>query len=207
MAEQPKPTPTLAEVIRRAIEARLAEVHVCLPGSIESYDKTQRRASVKPMLQRQYVDGDVESMPIINNVPVYFPSGGGASITLPVKKGDGCVLLFSERSLDRYLAQPLVKETETGDVRMHDISDAIAFVGVWPFLAPQAVGASDDTVRISIGVGNKVAIGGPTAELLDILSQTLQALATTTAGGFPLSSAAALALLKTQLDSIKGTLV
>jgi len=199
----PETTPTLPEILRRVLDARLAEVHTALPAKIVKYDAATRKADVQPLLKRQYADGDLASMPVITNVPVLFPSGGGASLTFPVRAGDGCLLVFAERSLDRWLAQSTVKEVETGDIRMHDISDAVAFVGLAPFGA--TLSASANSTALNLGTGGRVAIGTQAAELLDILSQTLAALITTTAGGFPLSSAATLTALKTQLDSIKGS--
>jgi hypothetical protein len=199
-------TPTLPEVLRAVLESRLADVHTALPAKIVKYDATTRKADVQPLLKREYVDGDIMSMPVISNVPVMFPSGGGAFLSFPVKAGDGCLLIFSERSLDRWLSQNNVGEVETADVRMHDITDAVAIVGLAPFAASQSLGASAADTVLNLGTGGRVAIGTQAAELLAILSQVLQALITTTAGGFPLSSAATLTALKQQLDSIKGTI-
>lgn len=55
--------------------------------------------------------------------------------------------------------------------------------------------------------GGTVALGGSTAEVVDILSQTLEALSITLGNlGYLLSESTTFATLKTQLDTIKGSL-
>lgn len=132
-------TPTLAELIEMAMEKRLLDVHTALPGRVEKYDATTQKADIKPMLKEPLVvDGDddvsieVESLPVITDVPVGWPRGGGFFLHLPIEKGDPVLLVFSERCIDSYLAGT---GGEVDPVMIHkfDLSDAMAIPGFAPF--------------------------------------------------------------------------
>jgi hypothetical protein len=161
-------TPTLAEVLKAALEARIAEIHVSLPAKIVRYDASKQLIDAQPLVKGRYVDeNDVEqaySLPVITNVPVCFPSGGGFRITFPLKVGDTVCLLFSERSLDTWLSQG--GEVDELDYRDHSLNDAQAFLGLRPFNAPlksaptdrMAMG-NDGGVTIEI-TGSEIRLGG-----------------------------------------------
>ncbi len=140
-------SPTLAEVVQLALESRLRSVHVALPGRIEKYDATQQKADVKPMVSdlSPTRDGEEveESLPIIPNVPVVFPRGGGYFVTMPLAPGDFVLLVFNERSIDTW-ASGDGAEKNPDDFRTHNLTDAVAIPGFYPF--SQSVGeASIDT--------------------------------------------------------------
>jgi hypothetical protein len=129
-------TPSLAEVIRAAMDGRLADVHVAIPGKIERYDPATQRADVKPLVKRRVAAADgeeiVESIPVVPSVPVLFPRSGAFFISLPLQVGDNVLLVFCDRSLDEFVFGPPGVEAEPDDFRTHDLSDAIAIPGVWP---------------------------------------------------------------------------
>lgn len=160
----------LAQLLKRASSEALRSVNTCMPGRIISYDSGSGMASVQPLLSRRQPGGLEEDMPVINGVPVIFPRAGGGSLTFPVSKGDGVLLVFSQRSIEEY------KESRDKvipvDPRAFDLSDAVAIIG----LAPGSGGASDavemsykgSTVRIDGGgvtiIGNLVVEGNVTLE-------------------------------------------
>ena len=121
----------LSEPLRAAVESVMSELHVCLPGRVERYDHAEQRAEVKPLLRRNYRDGEESDMPVIADVPVIWPRAGGASLTMPVQAGDGVLLVFADRSIDRWLAQG--GEVTPNDRRKHDLSDCVAIPGLVPF--------------------------------------------------------------------------
>ena len=88
----------LARLLRTSFASQARGLHTALPGRVVSYDKGKQSANIQPMLDRS-VNGETEQMPVVVGVPVIFPRGGGASITFPVQEGDGCLLIFCERSL------------------------------------------------------------------------------------------------------------
>ena len=133
-------TPELADIIRQAIEDRLAEVHVMLPGRIDSYDANLQKADVEPMIRRlqKTVDGEInEALPVIPGVPVVFMRAGGFKITTPVNAGDRCMLVFCERSIETYQTgdgrrgdnTALITQSDPGTFEMHGLSDPVAIMG------------------------------------------------------------------------------
>jgi len=70
-------------------------------------------------------------MPVVPDVPVVWPRSGGAQMTMPVRRGDTVLLVFTDRSIDRWLAQG--GNVTPDDRRQHDLSDAVAVPGLVPF--------------------------------------------------------------------------
>lgn len=120
------------EMLRTAMDARAADTWTALPGTIVSFDATKQTAEVRPAMVAVAVGPDrVETempLPVIPDVPVYFPAGGGYTLTFPVKKGDECWLVFSSRCIDQWWQSG--EPHRPKDARMHDLSDPAAFVGV-----------------------------------------------------------------------------
>lgn len=141
-------TPTLEQVIRTAIEARLCDVHVSLPCIIQRYDAAKQQADVVPALQRVYADGRVSTLPVISNCPVIWPRVAGAILHMPMKPGDHCVAVFSERSLDNYLEQG--KIVDPADDRKHHLSDACIHPGGYPFSKPATL-TDSEAVTLQFG--------------------------------------------------------
>lgn len=147
---------TLNKAVRAVIDNRLADVHTALPGRIESYDHAQQRASVSPVLRKRYRDGQEDNYPVITNVPVIWPRGGGGSITMPLQAGDGCLLVFSERSIERWANQGGTRQP--GDPRWFDLSDAIAIPGLYSF-ADGSLSENNQDLLIRFG-GSRVRLTG-----------------------------------------------
>lgn len=129
-------TPTDAELLQAAIEQRLADLHVAMPGVVTKYDVALQVADVKPLLSRAVIfdDGDEiqEVYPIIPNVPVVFRRGGGYFESMPLAIGDNVLLIFNERSIDNFFYSSGKTETDPVDLRKHDLTDAIAIPGFYP---------------------------------------------------------------------------
>jgi hypothetical protein len=143
-------TPTLAEVIGDAIDFRLRNTHVMLPGKVLDYDSGSQTATVMPLLKSPVVDryGFVQtiSKPPISHVPVVFPGGGGFRLTFPIQANDTVSLIFSDQSLD--LWKSYGGEVDPIDLRIHDIGDCIAFPGLHP---DNAAWTSVDGSHVQIG--------------------------------------------------------
>ncbi len=126
---------TLAANIKQGIESRLKDLHTSMPAIIVSFDASTQLATIQPAIKRIFRSNDGETelltpsdLPILINVPVQFPRGGGFSLTFPVAKGDECLLVFAERSIDNWHKFGGVKNP--GAKRFHSLSDATAFVGI-----------------------------------------------------------------------------
>lgn len=205
-------TPSFNDVLRDMIDSRIAEVHVAMPARVESYDPATQKASVAPLLKKKLRNGKEFSLGVIDGVPVIMPRSAAGSLTFPIASGDTVLLVFVERAMDTWLS--LGGEQVPGDPRKFDLSDAVAIPGLYPFNAP-GTGTDDavqlecnDSAKLVLSKSGKVALGAGAVEVLDILSQALQAIsiATTVSTSDTLTCAATLTALKTQLDSIKGTI-
>lgn len=130
--------PTLADVLRGALDSRLGDLHVAIPARVESYNADRQSCSAQPLVRvavpEAQVEDDsraVERLPVINGVPVVFPGAGDYSITWPLAKGDIVLLVFSEAALDKWKTRG--DDVDPGDDRRHALSDAIAIPGLRAF--------------------------------------------------------------------------
>jgi hypothetical protein len=125
-------TPSMADVITGALDARLRDLHVALPARVERYDAAKQLVDVQPLLKEAHPDEDGEpvaaSLPMIVDVPVCFPGAGGFRLTFPIQQGDTVLLVFAERSMDIWLERG--DEVDPVDLRQHHLSDAVAIVGL-----------------------------------------------------------------------------
>jgi hypothetical protein len=197
---------TLSEAIKQAINYALKNVHTILPGKIVEYDYTAQKASVLPTIKEKFYTGKVLSMPIIANVPVIFPRTANASITFPLEKDDKVLLLFSEKSLERWLSKG--DEVEAGVNRRFDLTDCIAIPGLYSFADSSPSNGEDLIIKYN---NSKIIIkknGGFTIEndsdnLLEILSDTMQAISQITVGGTPIDNPTVFTTLKGRIDSMR----
>ena len=70
-----------------------------------------------------------ENYPILVDCPVMILSGGSSGLTMPIKKGDECLILFNDRDIDNWFDSG----NATGKLaspRKHSLSDGIAIVGI-----------------------------------------------------------------------------
>lgn len=131
----------LAGVIQQGVKNYMKDVHTCLPGKIVTFDGATQLAEVQLLITRAFTNGKIEPLPLLLNVPVWFPRAGGFNITFPVKKDDQCLVLFGERALDRWITEGDIQPPQ--DMRMHSLSDAICLVGMSS--EPQAIPNFDVT--------------------------------------------------------------
>ena len=156
-------TPTFAGSIQAMIQTILLQMFTAMPGTIQSYNPALGTVTVQPGIKRKYIkDDEVVNLPIINSVPVVFPRAGQAALTFPLKKGDECLLVFSQRSIERWKTQG--GPVEAGDPRHHDMSDAFAIPGGYPFTKP-LVGADPNNVVLQNGISSKVTLGTAKADI------------------------------------------
>jgi hypothetical protein len=209
-------SPSLEEVLRMAVHQRMVDVHTAMPGRVERYDEKEQKADVKPLLKRTVINDDgteiSESLPVIPDVPVMFPRAGGFFITFPIKQGDNVLLVFCERSIDKYTAGAGT-EVDPVDLRMHDLSDAVAFPAFRPFSKAIKGASADDMVlgqenegaQVTIKDGGKLEVTYDGGSMLLIEGKDSSAKLTLGDGAKHVAIAEALAVLwgslKTALDT------
>jgi Phage protein Gp138 N-terminal domain len=119
------------EVLRSALDTKQADIWTSLPGIIQSFDPVKMIATVQPSIQGLHTGPDQKqrwvTLPILPDVPVHFPRGGGYTLTFPIKAGDECLVVFSSRCIDSWWDQGGVQPQR--ELRMHDLSDGFALVG------------------------------------------------------------------------------
>ena len=148
----------ITELLNIIVSNKIAEMHICMPAKIISYDFTTRKASVQPALNQKFNDDEVLVLPVIHNVPVMQPSSGGASINFPVKEGNTVLLTFSERSLEEWLKNG--NQVTPDDARQNNLTDAIAHIGLKPFSEISEAENNDDLLISFSGSKIRLKPGG-----------------------------------------------
>ncbi|HBW5590925.1 TPA: phage baseplate protein [Klebsiella pneumoniae] len=112
-------------------QAIMSAMRVSIPGIIQSFDPDAVTAVVQPAIKGvEHDESGAEvsvSLPLLVDVPVVFPRGGGCTLTFPVSEGDECLVIFADRCIDFWWQSGGVQEPVDG--RMHDLSDAFCIVG------------------------------------------------------------------------------
>lgn len=153
-----------------ALEGWEAELWTAMPGVVIDVQPAALTCSVQPAILAVLTQPDgtevTTKMPVIPDVPICFPGGGGFTMTFPVQAGDEGLIIFADRCIDAWWQsgnpgnppqpQPQVER------RMHDLSDAFFIPGVRSqvrlpsggYNATKAQLRSDDgTVVIEAGAG------------------------------------------------------
>lgn len=121
------------ELVYRAVSDALSTgLRVALPGIIQSFDPEAVTVTVQPAIKgsTRQADGSTVSvvLPLLVDVPVIFPRGGGVTLTFPVTAGDECLVVFGDRCIDFWWQNGGVQEPGS-DARQHHLADGFALVG------------------------------------------------------------------------------
>jgi len=117
-------TPADSRALKQDI---LSSLHCALPGIVESFDPANQTVSVRPVIRSKRKDGSDVPMPLIRDVPVFFPGSRESALTFPIYPGDECLLIFADACIDGWFSTGTATQPPSG--REHDWSDAFAFVG------------------------------------------------------------------------------
>lgn len=178
MPNQVAPSPWL-EILKMLKAEILSDLRVSLPGTIAGVDPSTGTVSVdigvmQNIPQTGFPQGRDFPYPRLTGCPVFTYQGGGAGVVMPVKIGDECDVLFSDRALNNWfttgVANPLPSK------RMHNLSDGIVLVGlnslqkklVTSLLAGE--GGLCETNASAPGIGAAVALN-PTTHKISIRNQ------------------------------------
>lgn len=146
-------------------------LRVSMPGIIQSFDPIACTCTVQPAITGQVANeaGEFKSapLPLLVDVPVVFPRGGGCTITFPIKAGDECLVVFSDRCIDFWWQSGGVQEPV--DPRQHDLSDAFAFIG--PQSQAEVIGnINTSTLQMRTDDGSAYIELDPTSHAVNIVA-------------------------------------
>ncbi len=145
------------ESLRAMLDGLQAKMWTALPCVINSVDFGKQTASLQPAIKSivRNPDGTTQAvdLPLLNDVPLHFPSGGGVTMTFPIREGDEALVVFSSRPADAWHQSGGVQAQI--DARMHDLSDGFALVGFKS--SPNALSnVNTDATEIRTADGNTV---------------------------------------------------
>lgn len=145
------------ELFRRLSDNISNNLRVSAPGIIRSFNPDKQTAVVQVAIREKVnINGNLKWMdlPVLVDVPVYFPRAGGYMLTIPIKPGDECLVVFSDFCIDSWWQSGGVQNQ--ADKRRHDLSDGFALVGVTS--QPRKVkNYSPDTIQLRNEAGNTYA--------------------------------------------------
>ena len=148
-------TGDMEEAFRAMLDGFKASLWTAVPAIVQSVDFAKQTATLQPAIksQQKMPDGSVKAVdiPLLTDVPMHFPTGGGASMTFPVKAGDEALVVFSSRPSDAWQQSGGVRSQI--DARTHDLSDGFAMVGFRSNNKALA-NVSDDSVQLRSDSGN-----------------------------------------------------
>ena len=98
----------------------MRSLNVAVPGEIVSYNAANRTANIQPVI-REWNTSD--SPPVLLDVPVFF----WGNFTFTPQKGDGCLVICADRSIDSWMQSGGISTPMAA--RVHSLSDGFAFVG------------------------------------------------------------------------------
>jgi hypothetical protein len=200
--------PSLAEIVRLAIDSRLLDVHVALPCRVEVYNPATQTVDALPMVRRAIVDSagntQHEELPVLPNVPVLFPRSAAFSATWPIAKGDHVLVVFCSSAIGNWRQSGDI--ADPGDLRRHDLSHAVAIPGVAPdgdvlpvnpLAAVVEVNPPATHVTIGAGASEFVALSNHVDTFLGDIAAAIAGAGTTPNDGGAAFKAAILAALAT----------
>lgn len=122
----------LESLIRRISSDVKSETRVSLPAKVTSFDPGRQTISCIPTIREMVnINGSVSyrDLPELRDVPIIMPRAGNWLITLPIKVGDECMVVFQDLCIDGWWFRGGIQNWN--DLRRHDLSDAIAIFSPW----------------------------------------------------------------------------
>ncbi|MEZ5691200.1 MAG: Gp138 family membrane-puncturing spike protein [Rickettsiales bacterium] len=125
--------PDIFSLIERGKRAASLALNAVNIGIINKYDESEQTAEIQIVIKKvENIDFSgvktIKEHPLLLRCPVMTLFGGNSFISLPIKQGDSCIVLFNDRDIENWLLKGGMQVPNTN--RAHDLSDAIAIVGI-----------------------------------------------------------------------------
>lgn len=154
----------LVDAIEKLIGSQINDLHTAIPAEIVEFNEDDCTVDVMPKAKIRLTTGQEVAYPRINNVPLLFPCGAGQGVVIafPVQKGDGCLLIFSEKALDYWQGSGVASSENK-----FALSNAIAIPGLYAKPSREILKAvqdksliiKNDNTQVSL-TGSKISIIG-----------------------------------------------
>lgn len=150
----------LESILSRLTSDIKSDIRVSLPARVTKFDPVKQTISCIPTIRELInINGIVryQQLPELVDVPIVMPRAGNWIITLPIKVGDECMVVFQDLCMDGWWFRGGIQNWN--DLRRHDLSDAIAIFSPWsqPNATPSyntenlEIRNLDGSIKISMG--------------------------------------------------------
>lgn len=106
-------------------------IYCAMPAIVESVNYSNQTLEAKPVTIMKYTDKDGVkhdlNMPLLVDVPFQCFKGGGYSITVPVKAGDECLIIFTDVDFSAWFQNGGFNHAEHSFI--HSYTNAMALIG------------------------------------------------------------------------------
>jgi hypothetical protein len=164
-------TPPLYDTLIGVKKNVMRSLRCCVPGNVTAFYPAAMTADIQIALLQQNSDGSSSTYPQLLGCPVVTLQGGGTTpvaAAFPIKAGDQCLVFFADRCIDAWFKTGTPQQLP--NLRMHDLSDGFALVGVNSLNHPLVLsllategGLADAQAKVAIN---------PTTHLITIANQT-----------------------------------
>ncbi len=182
-----------------AMEGLQAKIWTALPGYVVSVDLGAQTVTVQPTIKGITSDASnndtAVNLPVLPDVPICWPRGGGFALTFPVKAGDEVLVVFASRAIDAWWQSGGVGAPV--EARMHDLSDGFAILA--PTSQPKRLGSVSSTavqLRNEAGTTSVAINADGTAE---VIAPTVRLRNTAGTASFTLNADGSAAIVATTL--------
>lgn len=174
----PTSPPGLQDILNSVISQIAANTSCAKVGTIQSYNAVLNTCEVTISSKVELTDGRVFDYPPLVDCPVYKLQGGTAFLSMPILKGDTCLVVFNDFDIDNWFYQgdgpvppgPPLPATS----RKHSLADGMVFVGFNNLT--NVTPALSGIAELCAGI-NKLALGNTAISLkyiIDTLFNILQ---------------------------------
>lgn len=121
------------EMLRNMGDGLNSNLRVACPGIIQSFNAEEQTVTIQLALREEVNQYDYSKkwmdIPLLVDVPIVIPRAGGYCLTMPIKKGDECLVVFGDMCIDGWWSLGGVQNQI--EKRRHDLSDGFAILGTW----------------------------------------------------------------------------
>jgi hypothetical protein len=156
-----KGSDSTSAAIKQWVADHTRDMRVMLPARVLTYYPATQSADVQPVLLTTILGQPPALLPPVRGVPVIFQRTAKTYFVLPLAAGDMVTLFFSDSSLDIFLTGASAQNVDPLDTRAHNLTDAVAYPGLYPFgeaIAPAAGVNATDLVMGRICAAGKAEV-------------------------------------------------